>query len=109
MTELKNFTPHTIHIMDNEHRIILELPSNGIARVETAQREANSLNINGVLIEQCETEFGEVTGLPEQKEGTIYIVSSIVKSASKRSDLRIPTNFVRNTKGDIVGCKTLSK
>jgi hypothetical protein len=54
------------------------------------------------------TGFGDVEGLPEYKSGTYYIVSQIVKNAlPKRWDLLVPAEVVRDSRGTIIGCKSL--
>lgn len=55
------------------------------------------------------TTYGDVQGLPDQEEGTIYIVSSIVaKRVPDRLDVFIPNESVRDSEGNIVGCKSLA-
>ncbi|MCK9597609.1 MAG: hypothetical protein M0R06_01135 [Sphaerochaeta sp.] len=54
--------------------------------------------------------FGEPIGLPEQADGVYYIVSQIVKSACpERTDLLVPTDVMRDTNGNIVGCRALGR
>ena len=57
-----NFTPHTICIC-NAQEIIREYPSAGLARVSVTY-----------------TTVGEVDGVPEPAEDTVYIVSMAVAS-----------------------------
>lgn len=58
---------------------------------------------------EFDSQYGEITGLPEPVEGTLYIVSGLVLSAAKaqgRTDCRGPATghpeTVRNDKGHIV-------
>ena len=57
------------------------------------------------------TSFGEVDGLPEPQEGTIFIVSALVAQALKgvRNDLVIPDDTVRDEQGRIIGCRALAR
>ena len=71
MVTFKNFTPHAITL--NSGTVY---PSEGIARVSNSFSEFNECNI-------CDCTFGDIVGLPESKEDTIYIVSAIVLSAAK--------------------------
>lgn len=71
ITIFENYTPHTI-ILNNG----MKIPSVGIARVT-----ATFSKFNDDLI--CHQEFGDIIGLPEPREDTYYIVSTIVLSASK--------------------------
>lgn len=57
-----------------------------------------------------ETVFGEVEGLPETQEGTIYVVSSLVaQRVPNRTDVFIPNESVRDDQGRIIGCKSLGR
>ena len=75
-----NLTPHDIVLNSGE-----VYASAGVARVRAAY---SNFDENGI----CEAVFGEVTGLPEPKPGTIYIVSGIVMQAlkGKRDDVVAP-------------------
>ena len=75
-----NLTPHDIVL--NDGRVFM---STGVARVRASYSEFNEDGI-------CEAVFGEVTGLPEPKEGTIYIVSGLVLQAlnGSRPDVVAP-------------------
>lgn len=54
--------------------------------------------------------YGEVVGLPDPIEGTIYIVSALVAQLTKdRNDLYLPGNIVRDSRGKIIGCLNLCK
>ena len=57
------------------------------------------------------TSFGEVDGLPEPQEGTIFIVSALVAQALKgaRDDLVVPDDTVRDDRGVIIGCKSFAR
>ena len=64
-------TPHVINLNDGR-----AFASMGVARVSASFTEFDE---NGV----CRQEFGEVVGLPEPKDGVLYIVSALVLSAVK--------------------------
>lgn len=52
----------------------------------------------------------EITGLPDAKPGTWYIVSKIVAQACpERTDLIIPGTMVRSTDDHVVGCIDFSR
>ena len=56
------------------------------------------------------TEFGEPIGLPKQQPGIFLIVSQLVKNICvDRTDLIVPTEIVRDEKGNIIGCKSFGK
>lgn len=95
-----NLTPHDVNLLLEDDVIVFK--SEGIARVQ--QKE---------IIDECfdrvpiyKNKYGEVEGLPEEKDGVYYIVSFVVASAlkDKRNDLLIVTKTERNEKGQIIGC-----
>jgi len=101
MTTIKNYTPHDVVVIQGENRIVFK--SDGIIRL--SMRSELSGIINGIPL--TKTEFGEPEGLPKQEEGVYLIVSQIVQSAVKRADLLVPSDIVRDDKGNIIGCKSL--
>lgn len=108
---LVNLTPHVLNVQLSEGAtdisdwLKLE-PSGQVARVASESRVVGT--ISGVSI--YETTFGEVEGLPEEKEGTYYVVSRLVlQAASNRKDLLSPGQLVRNEAGQPIGCKGLSR
>ena len=74
----KNYTPHDIVMNDGT-----VYPSLGIVRVKDT---FSTFDANGI----CNVSYGDVEGLPEPEKNTMYIVSSMVKEASKRTDLVAP-------------------
>lgn len=91
-----NCTPHAITVIKEEGSVTFE-PSGVIPRVAS----------NQVEIEPgfWRSEMGDVTGLPEQEEGTLLIVSAMVQAASDRKDLIAPATgqAIRNEAGHIIG------
>lgn len=93
-----NCTPHAIALNNGESFPV----SGNIARVSS--KHVLSDDVNGIPCYRVE--FGEVVGLPNEKEDTLYIVSSIVASATKRRDVIVPATghpeCIRNGQGQIV-------
>lgn len=90
----KNFTPHAITLNDGT-----TFASEGLARVSAT---FSAFDADGV----CEQQFGEVTGLPESENGTMYIVSAIVLTAAKskgRNDCVAPATGHPECKRDDAG------
>ena len=93
-----NLTPHEVNIGS------LTIPSSGVARL--AAKIVSAGNFEGVPLTR--TEFGKPEGLPEAEEGTLLIVSQLIKSAlPERTDLVVPAELVRDDKGVIIGCRSL--
>jgi hypothetical protein len=123
--KIVNLTPHEINIimpnvwdmkgipnlqMNIDHgtgTVTITIPASGIiARCRTERKTVS--NVDGIPV--TSTIFGEVEGLPEPKEGTIYIVSSLVAQACKdRNDVFIPDDTVRDEEGKIIGCRSLGR
>ena len=79
MKNFVNLCPHQIVL--NDGRVFP--PSGNVARVSSSFSEFDSEGI-------CSNVFGEVTGLPEPQENTIYIVSMLVAGIAKRADVVSP-------------------
>jgi galactitol-specific phosphotransferase system IIB component len=101
MVNIVNLTPHDIVLCGNT------ITSSGVARCVTNVEQIGE--IAGVKINR--KSFGEVTGLPEPKADTIYIVSAIVAQAisGKRNDVFIVDDTIRNEQGQIIGCNALAQ
>ena len=97
-----NLTPHDITVVLGflDHKTFFK--SGTIARV--SQVTAVARTVDGINISTAT--FGPVVGLPERDDGTLYIVSGMVKSAATdRSDLVSPGELVRDDSGNVIGCK----
>lgn len=110
--DIINLTPHAINFVNNDGSPILTVePSGQLARVTAKTVTLDTVplgRINGIPV--TTTEYSEVTGVPEPKEGTIYIVSSLVAQRCRdRRDIFIPNESVRDDKGRIIGCLSLGR
>lgn len=95
--KLVNLTPHTIRVVvSHGYTDILEIPPSGkVARVTSKQYFHNYIEVYKpdsfgegpeefretipLKIPVCKTTFEEPIEVPEPEEGTVYIVSSLVK------------------------------
>lgn len=105
MTTKINLTPHDVTIVVGDRTEVIR-PS------ELARCKETSVQVGLIdgWIPVYETEYGEVSGLPEPAEDTIYIVSAIVAKAVKdRADVYIPAKTIRDENGVIIGCIGLNK
>jgi hypothetical protein len=106
MQKLINMTPHPITIVGVDNEVVLSIPVSGTQIRLKVSTETLSETILGVPVSK--TVFGEPEGLPKFQEGTYYIVSQLVKSAlPSRTDLLVPAEVVRDSSGNILGCKSL--
>jgi hypothetical protein len=82
-----NLTPHMISVFSTGG-VAYEFPSEGVAHVDDTELQVVRVHA-GVEIRQ--TQYGEVAGLPEPREGVVYIVSPMVrKRLPQRTDLASP-------------------
>lgn len=100
-----NLTPHEVNIVLENGAI--SIPTSGtVARV--AAKTEKTGDINGIPV--TETVFGDVEGLPEPQDGTVFIVSTLVaQRVHNRSDVFVPSEPVRDSAGKIIGCKSLGR
>lgn len=99
-TQTINLTPHTINIVDGPSFA----PSGTVARCSTTETAVGE--VDGVAL--VSTTFGEVVDLPAPVEGTLLIVSALVRTAvPNRSDVASPGSLVRNDAGQPIGCRNL--
>lgn len=105
ITKFVNLTPHAINFVDGDGTVIKTVPSAGLARV-VATREKVAI-IDGIAVNK--TSFGEITGLSEAEDGTIYIVSSLVAQACpERQDVFVVDDTVRDENGRIIGARAIA-
>ena len=98
---IRNFTPHTINIVDGP-----DLPSDGVARC--TQTDVLDTVVDGVDV--FKQTFGDVVGLPDPVPGVFLVVSRLVAAACPdRDDLLVPGALVRDAAGQPIGCKGLAR
>ena len=100
-----NLTPHVVCVRLADGQIN-EYLSEGVLRVSSVTKIIDTLEDSTPL---TYTKFGDLLDPPQESEGIIYIVSSIVCFVYKdRSDFYIPNQIVRNN-GMIIGCRSLKQ
>ncbi len=125
--KLVNLTPHPVTICDENCRPVLTLPpppSGRVARVKQERKlekvlqvihRIDEVSMDIVMIPIVETEFSEVEGLPEPRQGVVYVVSSVVLEAVKgrRDDVVAPDtgpgSVCRDENGRIIGVRFLRR
>jgi hypothetical protein len=111
-----NLTPHQLNIYDlSGEVVILSIPpppeGTPIPKVSTTSKIVGAVKIDGTEIPVRKVTYGDVENLPEEREDTIYIVSTLVTLALKekgvkREDLLSPDMNVDSV-GRVVGVKYL--
>jgi len=100
--EFINLTPHPIKVKTKDGEMKTFEPSGSVARVNVQETPAGDLD--GITLLKRTT--GEAQGIPEKKDDTVYIVSSMVLSATNRSDVVAPNtgkSAIRDDQGRIQG------
>jgi len=106
MATIKNLTPHTVSIINEDGTVKAAFPSEGIARASQTAEHVGELD----GIELVSMKFGATEDLPAPEDGIYYIVSVITANAAKAegrttSDLVITADPVRADSGRILGRK----
>jgi len=101
-----NKTPHDVVLVSDKRNVIKTFPrASSPLRLEQSTEKVGAIGD----IPISKTSFGG-SKLPEEKEGTIYIVSSLLCQAyPDRGDFYIPNETVRDENGRIIGCNSLSR
>ena len=81
MQKIINLTPHTINFVGQDNIIISSIPSSGVARATQRREIVDTIMANGVTLPIARCTYGDVQGLPEPMDDTIYIVSAITAQA----------------------------
>lgn len=116
MAELMNLTPHAVNVYDTSGNLLDSFePSGELARAQKIDHKIGELALgNGGMVDIVRSEFGELTGLPEPREDTFFIVSLVAAQAAKEagrvtSDLLISSNPVRDEAGRVIGCMNFAQ
>ena len=109
MQKIVNLTPHTINFVGQDNAIIATIPSSGVARATQRREIVDTIMANGVTLPIARCTYGDVQGLPEPMDDTIYIVSAITAQAvPTRPDVFIVDDSVRDESGRIIGVRGLA-
>lgn len=102
-----NLTPHELTFIGDDGAVIARIPPSGsVARVASTSKKVGE--IDGIPV--FSTEFGDVVGLPDPEEDTVYVASTLVAQVATkagRTDVFSPAELVRDSGGNVVGCKGL--
>lgn len=102
-----NLTSHELSFIADDGTVVARIqPSGTVARVASMSKKVGE--IDGIPV--FSTEFGEAAGLPDPAKDTIYVASTLVaQTAAKagRTDVFSPADLVRDSEGNVVGCKGL--
>lgn len=102
--KIMNLTPHDLNMYKGD--VVSEvIPPSGLARAEEIGTLTEYRNGYPVRVKK----YGNIHGLPEPKEGVMYVVSAIVAKAAKDEgrweDIFVPDDSVRDEKNRIIGAR----
>ena len=106
-----NLSPHEVNVV-TEAGVTSIPPSGDVARVAISREEVEPIIVDGAEIPVNRVSYGELEGLPAPREGTYYIVSSIVAMSARapaRTDILVPDDFIHDNEGKIVGCRAFAR
>lgn len=104
---IDNFTPHTINVYSPDgEKQLFSIVSSGVARAAEFHETVDTLSRDGFNVPVDRVSYGEVDGLPPEKDGVYHIVSLItaLQCRDSRNDLLIVSGTVRDEHGRIIGC-----
>ena len=104
-----NLTPHDIVVQLDAGTITI--PASGIqARCSVFSVPAGTLKVDNIDIPVNTVVYGNIVGLPDPHNDTIYITSSLVAQRAARPDVLAPdtgASAIRNDAGQIVAVTAL--
>ena len=105
-----NLTPHAVTLVNADGSPLMTIaPSGNLARVSARTVVVGTLKIGDVTVPITKTEMDEVTGLPDQQDGVVLIVSlAVAQRVPDRTDVMIPNESIRDSQGCIAGCKSVA-
>lgn len=113
MTRIVNLTGRDLHVYDEQATgdpIRIPGSSKRRARVYSVQEQVDEVEIEGLAVPIMAVKSREIGGVPDPKEGVLYIVSGLVASAASwRSDLAAPARMWRSQGGTVEGFRALLK
>ena len=106
---IRNLTPHDINIV-RDGKIDRIIKADGVV-ARAKQSTSPQGELDGIPI--IKMEFGEPENLPEPEVNVFLIVSlptaqAAIKAGRDTADLRLTSLPVRDDKGQIIGCESLS-
>lgn len=106
MATIVNLTPHDINVVLADGSV-RTFPKSGAEARAVPQRTAGR-DVDG--IPTVTVTLGDVTGLPDPIEDTVYLVSMvIVDKCPTRTDIFAPGELVRDPSGRVIGCRGLAR
>ncbi|HEY9474563.1 MAG TPA: hypothetical protein VIS06_12030 [Mycobacteriales bacterium] len=112
--KIVNLTPHPFtlifRLQTGDEPMFTVPPEPVSARCAEKQTQLGEVAMDGIVVPVYATEYGEVSGLPDPRDGVIYLVSQMVVAALPgRRDLYFPAKVVRDDSGRIIGAEGITR
>jgi hypothetical protein len=106
--EIVNLCPHEIELRVGAG--VVRIPSTGLARCAEEREQLGLGTVGDALVPLVRCRYGEVTGLPDPRPGTLFVVSHLVaQQVPDRDDLVVPDLLVRDDRGVVVAARALAR
>lgn len=113
--KIKNYTPHAVTIFDEDGDPLVTFAPVGLARAKQNAVTVGEIDLLTGSVPVKKMTFGAVEGLPETCDyDERFIVSAITAQAAKETHhpiadkLLVVADPVRNSDGQIIGCRSFS-
>lgn len=113
--KIKNYTPHAVTIFDEDGDPLVTFAPVGLARAKQNAVTVGEIDLGNGVVPVKKMTFGAVEGLPETCDyDERFIVSAITAQAAKETHhptadkLLVVADPVRNSDGQIIGCRSFS-
>ena len=107
-TKLINLCPHDITIDIGRGYFVVPKAKKPL-RLQEQRSQVDNLDIGSNVVPVYKMSFALNDKLPNKRRNTYYIVSAVVKQAcGHRKDIIVPSDLVRNERGEILGCKSFT-
>jgi hypothetical protein len=103
-----NLTPHPVTVYSGDAVVASWPPAGPFARLAEIRDERQTLSTHAGDVPVIGITYSEeIAELPEPSRGTVYVVSRVLAAAVPRHDLFAPVDEVRDSEGQIIGCRAL--
>ena len=108
---IKNITPQTLMIYDNDKNIVVIEPEKGVPTPRVASKQITLANVQNIAINKFVIDT--IDYLPPPEKGVLYIISRMTMEAMKSLDMDttgycVPGPAMRDATKKAIGCRGLS-
>jgi len=99
-----NTTPHPIRIIGKDGNVVLEIPK-AVSPLRLTEENVFTGQVGGIPLFRKSLFSME---LPPVADDVFYIVPLPVAQVIRRSDFIVPHDYVRDSEGNVVGCRAFA-